>query len=72
MRCRDPRSRLGRRRRERSEAALIGRGEIWVARLNPNQGAEVGALRPVVVIQAGDRLLRDCYAMAERRALGLL
>jgi mRNA-degrading endonuclease toxin of MazEF toxin-antitoxin module len=32
--------------------ALIGRGEIWVARLNPNQGAEVGKVRPVVVIQA--------------------
>ena len=28
------------------------RGEVWVARLNPNQGAEVGKLRPVVVIQA--------------------
>jgi mRNA-degrading endonuclease toxin of MazEF toxin-antitoxin module len=28
------------------------RGEIWVARLNPNQGAEVGKVRPVVVIQA--------------------
>ena len=79
--------------------ALIGRGEIWVARLNPNQGAEVGKVRPVVVIQADaltdaglatvlvvplttqwrrgaealrvliparDRLLRDCYAMAEQ------
>ncbi len=32
--------------------ALIRRGEVWVARLNPNQGAEVGKLRPVVVIQA--------------------
>lgn len=32
--------------------ALIRRGEIWVARLNPNQGAEVGKLRPVVVVQA--------------------
>jgi mRNA interferase MazF len=28
------------------------RGEIWVARLNPNQGAEVGKLRPVVIVQA--------------------
>ena len=28
------------------------RGEGWVARLNPNQGAEVGKVRPVVVIQA--------------------
>ncbi len=32
--------------------ALIRRGQVWVARLNPNQGAEVGKLRPVVVIQA--------------------
>jgi mRNA interferase MazF len=79
------------------------RGEIWVARLNPNPGAEVGKVRPVVVIQADpvteaglatllvvplttqhrrgaealrvpirarDRLLRDCYAMADQpRAL---
>jgi len=59
------------------------RGEVWVARLNPNQGPEVGKLRPVVVIQADtltealrvpmparDRLLRECWAMAEQpRAL---
>ena len=32
--------------------ALMRRGEVWVARLNPNQGAEVGKVRPVVVIQA--------------------
>ncbi len=32
--------------------ALILRGQVWVARLNPNQGAEVGKLRPVVVVQA--------------------
>jgi len=32
--------------------ALIRRGEVWVARLNPNQGAEVGKVRPVVVMQA--------------------
>lgn len=31
---------------------MIRRGEVWVARLNPNQGAEVGKVRPVVVIQA--------------------
>ena len=83
--------------------ALIRRGEVWVARLNPNQGAEVGKVRPVVVIQpaaltdaglatlvvvpltsqrrrgadalrvpipARDRLLRECWAMAEQpRAL---
>lgn len=79
--------------------ALILRGQVWVARLNPNQGAEGGKLRPVVVMQADplikaglatllvvplttqwrqgtealrvpiparDRLLRDCYAMAEQ------
>ena len=28
------------------------RGENWVVRLNPNQGAEVGKLRPVVIVQA--------------------
>ena len=28
------------------------RGEIWVARLNPSQGAELGKLRPVVIVQA--------------------
>lgn len=28
------------------------RGEIWVARLNPARGAEVGKVRPVLVIQA--------------------
>jgi mRNA interferase MazF len=32
--------------------ALIRRGKVWGARLNPNQGAEVGKVRPVVVIQA--------------------
>ena len=66
--------------------ALMRRGEAWVARLNPNQGAEVGKVRPVVVprtsqrrrgaqalrvpIPARDRLLRECWAMAEQpRAL---
>jgi mRNA interferase MazF len=28
------------------------RGEVWVANLNPNRGAEVGKVRPVVVVQA--------------------
>ena len=28
------------------------RGEVWVTRLNPNQGAEVDKVSPVVVIQA--------------------
>lgn len=27
------------------------RGEVWVANLNPNRGAEVGKVRPVLVIQ---------------------
>lgn len=26
------------------------RGEIWVARLNPNAGAEIGKVRPVVIL----------------------
>ena len=26
------------------------RGEIWVARLNPNIGAEIGKVRPVVIL----------------------
>jgi mRNA interferase MazF len=28
------------------------RGEIWVANLNPNRGAEVGKIRPVLIMQA--------------------
>lgn len=28
------------------------RGEIWVANLNPTRGAEVGKIRPVLVLQA--------------------
>jgi mRNA interferase MazF len=28
------------------------RGEIWLGNLNPNRGAEVGKVRPVLVIQA--------------------
>lgn len=30
------------------------RGEVWVARLNPNQGGEIGKVRPVLVIQADE------------------
>jgi mRNA interferase MazF len=33
----------------------VKRGEIWVGNLNPNRGAEVGKVRPVLVIQE-DRL----------------
>lgn len=28
------------------------RGEVWVANLNPNRGAEVGKVRPVLILQA--------------------
>ena len=28
------------------------RGEVWVGNLNPNHGAEVGKIRPVLIIQA--------------------
>lgn len=28
------------------------RGDIWVARLNPDKGSEVGKSRPVIVMQA--------------------
>ena len=31
------------------------RGEIWIGNLNPNRGAEVGKVRPVLIIQE-DRL----------------
>jgi len=30
----------------------VRRGEVWVANLNPNRGAEVGKVRPVLVLQA--------------------
>jgi mRNA interferase MazF len=29
----------------------VKRGEIWVGNLNPNRGAEIGKVRPVLVIQ---------------------
>jgi mRNA interferase MazF len=28
------------------------RGEIWLGNLNPNRGAEVGKIRPVLIMQA--------------------
>ncbi len=31
------------------------RGEVWTANLNPNKGAEIGKIRPVLVVQ-DDRL----------------
>lgn len=30
------------------------RGEVWVARLNPNQGRGIGKIRPVLIIQADE------------------
>jgi len=30
--------------------AMMRRGEIWVARLNPNIGAEIGKVRPVLIL----------------------
>lgn len=34
------------------------RGEVWVANLNPNRGAEIGKTRPVLILQA-DWLTRN-------------
>lgn len=28
------------------------RGEVWIGNLNPNRGAEVGKVRPVLIIQS--------------------
>lgn len=28
------------------------RGEIWIGNLNPNRGAEIGKIRPVLILQA--------------------
>jgi mRNA interferase MazF len=28
------------------------RGEVWLGNLNPNRGAEVGKIRPVLIVQA--------------------
>jgi hypothetical protein len=39
--------------------ALMRRGEVWVARLNPNQGAEVGKVRPVVAAALASLQLLD-------------
>jgi mRNA-degrading endonuclease toxin of MazEF toxin-antitoxin module len=40
------------------------RGEIWVARLNPNQGAEVGKVRPDAMADQPRALDRTRSAMA--------
>ena len=31
---------------------IMRRGDIWLARLNPNTGAEIGKVRPVVILLA--------------------
>lgn len=31
---------------------MMRRGEIWIARLNPNLGSEIGKVRPVLVVLA--------------------
>jgi mRNA interferase MazF len=33
---------------------MMRRGEVWVGNLNPNRGAEVGKIRPVVVVQSDE------------------
>lgn len=35
-----------------SQAAQVRRGEVWLARLDPTEGSEIGKTRPVVVISA--------------------
>jgi mRNA interferase MazF len=32
--------------------ALMRRGEVWVANLNPTRGQEVGKVRPVLIVQS--------------------
>ncbi|MDG4549943.1 MAG: type II toxin-antitoxin system PemK/MazF family toxin [Candidatus Contendobacter sp.] len=32
------------------------RGEVWIGNLNPNRGAEIGKVRPVLIVQE-DRLI---------------
>jgi mRNA interferase MazF len=36
----------------------VRRGEIWIANLNPDRGAEPGKRRPVLILQA-DELIRS-------------
>lgn len=31
--------------------AVVHRGEIWTANLNPNKGSETGKIRPVLILQ---------------------
>lgn len=39
------------------------RGEIWIARLNPNQGAEAGKLRPVIILQDDAMLTSELHTV---------
>jgi mRNA interferase MazF len=34
--------------------ALMRRGEVWTANLNPARGREIGKVRPVLIIQADE------------------
>jgi len=33
---------------------VMRRGEVWVGNLNPNRGAEIGKVRPVVILQSDE------------------
>lgn len=47
-------------------ASRLRRGEIWVGNLNPNRGAEVGKIRPVLIIQARDKLLQTSQVVTDQ------
>lgn len=34
--------------------ALMRRGEVWTANLNPPRGQEIGKIRPVLIVQADE------------------
>lgn len=38
------------------------RGEVWTANLNPSRGAEIGKIRPVLIVQA-DELIAAAMPM---------
>jgi len=44
--------------------ALMRRGEIWIANLNPNKGGEIGKIRPVLIIQASRLILAGLPTIA--------
>jgi len=39
---------------------VIRRGEVWVGNLNPTPGAEIGKIRPVVLLQADELTAAGC------------